>query len=267
MKVSGKSASRAPAPAASAASASSLSIVAVRSNATGSACTHATFTVSSIRASLGCEEADELVLGVVVELEVLRASRQDLAPVTVSSRLEQPIDLPRDRLLPGRRGPVTEFLLSPGHVDQERLGRRPWRRPDLSSSAGIREEYLGEAVPRGRADRSHDLEQRGRIRVAAVEDAGPRLGGDETNELADVLRCGRVEMPGAAIRQNDVRPVIDGALEEEPLARHPVAATVDRTRPDDRRRRSVVFQQHALELRLLRRVRLVAGCDRRLRLW
>src|SRR2546421_3632978 len=48
MKVSGKRASRAPAPAASATSFSSLSIVASRSNATGSAWTHATFTTASM---------------------------------------------------------------------------------------------------------------------------------------------------------------------------------------------------------------------------
>src|SRR5438094_691022 len=48
MKVSGKSANRAPAPATSATSFSSLSIVASRSNATGSAWTHATLTTPSM---------------------------------------------------------------------------------------------------------------------------------------------------------------------------------------------------------------------------
>src|SRR5207245_1009302 len=48
MNVSGKSASLAPAPATSATSFSSLSIVASRSNATGSAWTHATLTTPSM---------------------------------------------------------------------------------------------------------------------------------------------------------------------------------------------------------------------------
>src|SRR2546425_6476098 len=61
MKVSGKSASRAPAPATSATSPSSLSIVASRSNAAGSACTHATLTTPSINSAYerdGVADAD-----------------------------------------------------------------------------------------------------------------------------------------------------------------------------------------------------------------
>jgi hypothetical protein len=51
-----------------------------------------------------------------------------------------------------------------------------------------------------------------------------------------------------------------------PLAPHAVARPVDRTRPNDRGRDAAVLQQDAFELRLLRRVRVVAWRDGRLRL-
>src|SRR6266545_7389198 len=57
MKASGKSARRALLSATSPARRSTFSIVAARSKATGSAWTHATFTVSSIRTSLGSPSA------------------------------------------------------------------------------------------------------------------------------------------------------------------------------------------------------------------
>src|SRR5437868_13590299 len=168
MKVSGKSASRAPPPAASATSPSSLSIVAVRSNATGSACTHATFTVPSISASLGSERADDLVLGLVVEPEVLRPPRQDLLPITIPRGLEQPLDLARQRVLPRGRRPVPELALGFRHVDEQRLGRRPGRRPDSAAPAWIGEEDLREPMPYGVADCAQDLHHRRWVGIAAV---------------------------------------------------------------------------------------------------
>jgi len=75
-----------------------------------------------------------------------------------------------------------------------------------------------------------------------------------------------MEMPGTAVRQHDVRSAIERALDEVPLAPHPVARPVDGTRPNDRGRDAAVLEQNAFELRLLRRVRVVAKRNGRLRL-
>jgi len=75
-----------------------------------------------------------------------------------------------------------------------------------------------------------------------------------------------LKLPGAEVGQDDIRPAIECALDEEPLAPHPVALPVDRTRPHDRSRNTSVLQQDAFELHLLRRVRVVAGLYCRLRL-
>src|SRR4051794_29717770 len=112
MNASGKSASLAPPAAASAASPDIFSIVAARSSTTGSAWMHATRTGSSMPPSLRPGElADERVLGLVVELKVLRAARKDLLPVTVARGVEQPLDLPVDRVVPRRHGLVAELAL------------------------------------------------------------------------------------------------------------------------------------------------------------
>src|SRR4030095_2538236 len=112
-----KSARHAPFAATSAAMPSILSIVAARSKTTDSAWTHATFTASSIRSSLGRERAHELVLGLVVELEVLRAAGQHVLPLAPARGLDQPVDLLRERRGPRGRGRVPELALRLGHVD------------------------------------------------------------------------------------------------------------------------------------------------------
>src|SRR4030095_6260541 len=127
-----KSARHAPFAATSAAMPSILSIVAARSKTTDSAWTHATFTVSSIGSSLGRERAHELVLGLVVELHVLRTARHHLLPVTVARGLDQPLHLPRNCLGPGDRGRVAEVVLRLRHVDEQRFRNRPRRRADLA---------------------------------------------------------------------------------------------------------------------------------------
>src|ERR1700730_10250658 len=200
MKVSGKSASRAPAPATSAASASSLSIVAARSKATGSACTHATLTTSFTGTSLRLREAcDELVLGLVVELQVVGSAREDLAPVTIPGRVDQPAHLQRERLGPGGRGAVTKLALGFRHVDEQRFRRRPGRLADLAATGGLLQQDLFEAMARLLADRAGDLQHRRRIGIAAVEDVRPRLRRDQPHKLADVLGRRRVEVPGAPV--------------------------------------------------------------------
>src|SRR3954453_5829539 len=102
MNASGKRASRAPFAATSAAMPSILSIVAARSKTTDSAWTHATFTVSFTMPTLPRERTDELVLRVVVEAQVLRATRDDVAPVAVARGFDQPFDLQRDGGRPRR---------------------------------------------------------------------------------------------------------------------------------------------------------------------
>ena len=72
--------------------------------------------------------------------------------------------------------------------------------------------------------------------------------------------------PEPRFGQDDVRPAIECALDEEPLPPHPVARPVDRTGTDDRGRDAAVLEQDAFELCLLRRIGVVAGLDRRLRL-
>jgi hypothetical protein len=62
-----------------------------------------------------------------------------------------------------------------------------------------------------------------------------------------------------------MRPAIECSLDEVPLAPHPVALTVDRARPYDRRRNAGALQQDPFELRLLRRIRVVSGLDGGLR--
>jgi hypothetical protein len=73
-------------------------------------------------------------------------------------------------------------------------------------------------------------------------------------------------MAGTAVRQHDVGSAIECALDEVPLASHSVAGPVDGAGPHDRGRDAAVFQQNAFELRLLRRVGVVAGRNGRLRL-
>jgi hypothetical protein len=118
----------------------------------------------------------------------------------------------------------------------------------------------------GVADGTGDVEHRRRVRIPTVEDAGPRLRRDEPDELADVLGRGCVEVALASVREQHVRPAVERSLDEEPFARHPVVSTVDRTRAYDSCGDAVVFEEDALELDLLGRVRLVARLDSRLAL-
>src|SRR5919201_1733193 len=172
MNASGKSASRAPPAAASPARPASLSIVAARSKVTGSACTHATLTGSSITRTLrGGETSHERLLALVVELKILRPAREHLAPVAVACRGYEPVDLRIDRVVPRRRRPVAELGLGGRHVDQERLRRRPRRVADRAPPFRTREQKLRPLVAHGRSDAPRNVEHRRRIRVAAVEDA------------------------------------------------------------------------------------------------
>src|SRR5919198_1473577 len=123
MKVSGKRARRAPPAAASAASRSSLSSVPALSKMTDSAWTQATVTGSSTDPSLrvSAQPAEELVLGVVVEAQVLGGAREHLHPVAPMRGLDEPIHLARQRVGPGGRRLVAELTLGRGHVDEQRL--------------------------------------------------------------------------------------------------------------------------------------------------
>ena len=111
----------------------------------------------------------------------------------------------------------------------------------------------------------------GVIENAAVICDGDKIAwcgphGQEPHELADVRHRSRVEVPCAAIREDDVWPAVERALDEEPLPSHTVSLAVDRARTHDSSRNTPVLDQDALELRLFRRVGRVPRLDRRLAL-
>ena len=207
----------------------------------------------------------EGVFSLVVEPKVVRAACEDLAPVAPARCRDQPLDLPRQRVRPAHRRSIAELCFGLGHVDEERLRRRPRRLTELPADGRLGQEHLVEAVTGGCGGRTRDLEHGRRVGVAAVVRAGARrLRGEQADELADVLRRRRVEAAQAAAREDDVRPVVEGSLHEVPLASHPVAPAVDRARTHDRRRTSPFSSRIALERDLLRRVRPVTGLDGRL---
>ena len=129
--------------------------------------------------------------------------------------------------------------------------------PNSSAGQQHRLELVLECV----ADRVADLERRRRIGIAGVEDAVARLRGGEPDQLGEVRHRRRVEAALAVPRERDAAAAVDGALDEEELARSLRARPVDRAGADERRRQRP-GEQRLLELRLLRRVRRVSGLGR-----
>ena len=174
-----------------------------RSNTTGSACTHATLTTSFTgRAYAFARLATSASSASYSNFEVLGSARENLAPVAIVRCVDQPTHLARQRHAPRGRGPVAELLLRLRHVDQHRLRRRPRRLAHVAALRGLFEQDLREVVAGGSTDRAGDFQHGRRVGIAAVEGARCAAAvGEQSHELADVLRCGGVELAVAAVRQ------------------------------------------------------------------
>ena len=193
------------------------------------------------RGSAGREPANELVLGVVVELIGRTASP---APRSTSrqsrplGRLDQPGAGLGDGLRVRRDGPVTDLELGLRHVEHERARQAPRvvadagsrSGPDSSTSAQSCFSAAAMCRPISTTDGasgSPQFSSRRPGRSAARRISSARLCTDD-----------RLEAARAAVREDDDAPAVEHALDEVPLAGVQVARAVDRAGADERRRQT-----------------------------
>ena len=104
------------------------------------------------------------------------------------------------------------------------------------------EQYLLPAVIQQRGDRAGNLERGGRIRVRAVQDPAARLLSDRLDERRDVVGGDRLSHVAPAPGQEDGRPAVQHALDEDPLPRPRGPRTVNLSWPEHSHRCAAIQQ-------------------------
>src|SRR5947208_3940420 len=173
--------------------------------------------------NLGRPEAS--VVGGIVEgvLHVLGHPRHQFLPGPLPGRLDEPLAGRAYRALVGPHGAITDLEGSLGHVEHD----RPWARPRrLAGLPQRRQQNLRPLVTERCGDRARDLEQRGRSRVASVQDTPPRMLGREPDQLGEILGRNRMEPALTTVAENHIAPLVQDAFDEIPFP-HTAARAVD----------------------------------------